>query len=263
MKKTKVLLGCLGWILLFIVVQLFLYIGMTYFFQKEAYLEYKYKYPNVQIEENDYINAYLNAEEYPSDLYVYMEKHAYVTLFVNLLLFLPFLIYFYPQKGKWKAKSKISFIKSSILGVSLAFFLNIIIDCFFPTPIVPISFWVLLSTGIVGPLLEEFLFRGILYEKCKRVFSKKTTFCLVTLAFACIHTGITILYALFMGMLFLYLREKGDHLKPAIYAHIVSNFFVPLCTPYLFTLSMPLKIALLLFCLFTFLYFLLPKKQNI
>ena len=50
--------------------------------------------------------------------------------------------------------------------------------------------------GIMGPILEEYLFRGIVYNELKTFESKKNATILASLIFALVHTNyINMIYA--------------------------------------------------------------------
>ena len=82
----------------------------------------------------------------------------------------------------------------------------------------------IIATGILGPILEEFLFRGLVYNKLKTFNKKMTAIVLTSIIFAIFHQSfIQILYTFCLSFVLIYSYEKFKTLKAPIIIHIASN----------------------------------------
>lgn len=78
--------------------------------------------------------------------------------------------------------------------------------------------------GIVTPLSEELLFRGIIYNGIKAFLSWKPAMILCSVLFAVYHgNGVQGIYALLMSLFFVYLYEKSGNFLVPVLMHSVSN----------------------------------------
>ena len=92
-----------------------------------------------------------------------------------------------------------------------------------------INMWIILiiSSGIVGPILEELLFRGIVYNDLKKINTIKQSMILCTIIFAMFHGSISqIIYAYIIGYVLIYLYKYTSNLIYPITFHIISNTIV-------------------------------------
>ena len=114
-----------------------------------------------------------------------------------------------------------------ILGISISCFLNMIIFKISPPTsnkeLVPISLSIL-GTGIIGPILEELLFRYALLNKLKEFNKDKQSIILSTLIFALIHINpIKIFYTIILGFILNIIYHKTKNIKSSILIHISAN----------------------------------------
>lgn len=156
------------------------------------------------------------------------------TLAISLLQCLIFLPTFYFIYKKYQVeKTEYSFKPISLIAI-MSFLISIILNFiiiglkdFFGVKMInsPITFTVIVVTGIVGPLLEEFLFRGIVYSKFLRFFKERTAFYLSILVFAFFHTGgiFQILFAAIIGYFLMHIYRKYHNIRLSIMAHIIVN----------------------------------------
>lgn len=87
-------------------------------------------------------------------------------------------------------------------------------------------FWEIVGSGIAAPILEELLYRGILYKRLKNWYSRSVGMILSALIFAAMHMNLVqFLYAFVMGMILVLCMEKVQHLYGAIFGHMVANLF--------------------------------------
>ena len=155
-------------------------------------------------------------------------KQIYVALIVAII-FIPLLINDY-KKYKKQINTKINYFYLIILGVILslmynvfAYYLNFALktSLFDNNSNVAIT---LLSTGILGPIIEELMFRGIIYNELKSKYSNMKSILITTIFFAIIHINIIqILYALIIGFILIFVYEKYNNIKAPIILHMASN----------------------------------------
>lgn len=157
----------------------------------------------------------------------FIEQNSWFLIIGNFILLM--LIYSIFQKRREKEESiqKSICINSILLGSGLGISLNLIFGQIFGSSYTPISFQMffleLVTIGIIGPILEEYTYRGLMTQTLKKAFSMKKVILIVTIVFSLSHQGLqNILYALFMGSLFFLLFQKGN-INYAIIAHVSAN----------------------------------------
>lgn len=81
--------------------------------------------------------------------------------------------------------------------------------------------------GVISPLAEEAVFRGLLYNRMKRCFSVKTALVVSSLLFGLYHGNpVQALYGIILGMLIAYTYEiYGNFAAPLVF-HAVANVSV-------------------------------------
>jgi hypothetical protein len=91
----------------------------------------------------------------------------------------------------------------------------------------------LLVLGGLAPLVEELLFRGLLYGWIAGRWGTMPALVVSSLAFAFAHyEPAHILLVLPLGFLFGYLRRRTDSIFPSLCAHIVNNSFAVVAAAY-------------------------------
>ena len=155
-------------------------------------------------------------------------KQIYIALIVAII-FIPLLINDYKKYEK-QTNTKINYFYLTILGIILsliynvfAYYLNFVLktSLFDNSNNIAIT---LLSTGILGPIIEELMFRGIIYNELKSKYSNMKSILITTIFFAIIHINIIqILYALIIGFILIFVYEKYNNIKAPIILHMASN----------------------------------------
>lgn len=83
----------------------------------------------------------------------------------------------------------------------------------------------LLCLAIFTPILEELVFRGIIYGRLRDMLGKPFAIGLSALIFASVHTNIVqFLYALFLGVVLALLMERAGNVYAAMIGHMTANF---------------------------------------
>ena len=101
--------------------------------------------------------------------------------------------------------------------------------------------WIsLFSIVLLGPVVEETFFRGLVYSRLRRALPAWAAAVLAALAFALIHGGLVwIVYAFCLGLVFCFLFERGASLLLCMVFHVVFNFCGTFQSPVLIPRSVP------------------------
>jgi membrane protease YdiL (CAAX protease family) len=92
----------------------------------------------------------------------------------------------------------------------------------------------LLLLAVLAPLVEELVFRGLLYGWVAGRWGSVPALVVSSLAFAAAHfEPAHIVLVLPLGLLFGWLRRRTDSLLPSLFSHIVNNGFALLAAVYL------------------------------
>ena len=94
----------------------------------------------------------------------------------------------------------------------------------------------LISVVLIGPVLEELIFRGYILDIVLTAFEDRTSLIIVTIGFAIMHVdGLWILYAIAMGYILTYVSLREDGIFYSILCHI--GFNLPSAVIYLINTS--------------------------
>lgn len=89
----------------------------------------------------------------------------------------------------------------------------------------------LVSSGFATPLLEELVFRGIIFARLREMLPKYAAVLLSALLFAIMHFNIVqFLYAFVIGAVLALLMDKAGHMYAAVAGHITANVIAVLRT---------------------------------
>lgn len=82
----------------------------------------------------------------------------------------------------------------------------------------------LLCVGIIIPIMEELIFRGLVYKRMRRRVSATRAVVSSALFFGLYHgNSVQMIYGALCGLLLAYLYEKYGSLKAPIFAHVLMN----------------------------------------
>lgn len=167
-----------------------------------------------------------------NDFAPFLAKYKLVLVCLLSVIFIPLLRREY-QKEKELSKpiTKKEIIVICLLGMTLSILYNTIVYCanniFHFTNLYGENsyFWSnLIGVGILGPILEEYMFRGVMYHDLKKQYSNMKSILICTSIFALLHfTFVQIIYAFTFGLLLIYIYERYQNIKWPILLHILSN----------------------------------------
>ena len=180
---------------------------------------------------NEFID-YISTIEYQEKLNNYINSKTLLIILITAIIFIPILYMIfkkYKKENNFKLKDTIMPIT---LGIVISLIYNITLfqlnNLFnftnkFEISSIPIIIQIICS-GICGPILEELLFRGIVYNKLKGFNKPMIAIILTSVIFALFHTDIiNAIYAFGVSFILIYLYEKHKTLKAPILMHIFLN----------------------------------------
>lgn len=92
----------------------------------------------------------------------------------------------------------------------------------------------LVLLAVLAPIVEELVFRGLLYGWIAGRWGSVAAWIVSSLAFAAAHMELAhVIMVLPLGILFGWLRRRTDSLLPSLFAHVANNGFALLAAVYL------------------------------
>lgn len=235
----KKLLNIIGFPLLFVVSQFFMTIIVTIIF--------------IITRNHPDLNNWIGSENYTIELSEYLSKYGIIGLLILCCIFLPILYKKYHKEVK-ETKSKIpmnQIMYFITLGFSFSFIYNSILGSI--NHMIPITnlfdgkiyISSIIGTTLIGPILEEYLFRGITYHRLQKYYPVMKSLLLTGLIFALFHQNIVqMIYAFIFNFILIFAYEKYQ-LKASILVHMSANLGSILFSAFFY--SNPIMIELLLF----------------
>lgn len=120
------------------------------------------------------------------------------------------------------------------LFISIPLFLNSMILLINNQKIPTINIYIaLFGSVIIGPILEELVFRYLIYNNLNKFNNKNTSIILSSIIFALVHNGfINIVYAFIIGTILTIIYSKNKNIKEVIILHMVANLMSLLIKEY-------------------------------
>ncbi len=178
---------------------------------------------------------YIKTDEYNLKLNNFIDSRILIIGLIVAIIFIP-LFYRLFKKYKVKNNFKINDIIIPILfGISISLIYNITLfnlnNVFYFTNIFePVQLPLIvniLTSGILGPIIEEFLFRGIVYNRLKEFNSPMKSMIITGILFGIFHIDIiNAIYGFGVNFILIYLYEKYKSLKAPIIMHISLNTII-------------------------------------
>lgn len=239
MKNTlnyiKNIFKVLIWPIIFIIGQFLLVIIFGVIFNATKFNDIKLANESLENDELTIIfNEYTKTEEYQTDLQNYISDNALIITVITFIIF-GFICYkiYRKQKNDYNNKLDVkSILILLVLGIVLNLSFNLIIGSLnnlfsFTNNYDAINidiFTYIICTGILGPILEELLFRGIVFNGLKKFNKQMKSILLASFIFAFFHSNpIQMLYAFCLSFILLYVYEKYRTIKAPILVHVASN----------------------------------------
>lgn len=225
----------LVWPIIFIVGQFFLVLLFGFGFYIKEFNTIKNANADLDIEKLTILfNEYSTTDSFKENFFGFIDTSL---LIITIITFVIFIIIFYKKYKNFQIKYN---QKLEIKDILLLVLLGILLNCSYNLimesinslyqftdayNVTKINFITsIIATGILGPILEEFLFRGLVYNKLKLFNKKMTAIVLTSIIFALFHQNfIQVLYTFCLSFILIYVYEKYKTLKAPIIVHIASN----------------------------------------
>lgn len=163
----------------------------------------------------------------------------FINEYLPYLLIPYFILVILIIKHKYKYKTKkikpSQYYLSFYLGVSLSTFLNMVIFLIIEKNTVVTTSLItsIISSSIVGPIFEEYIFRYYLLNSLKTFNNTKISILIGTLIFAIVHTSlINIIYAFILGLFLNLTYHKYNNINTSIILHVGANLIAIFLTQY-------------------------------
>jgi len=143
----------------------------------------------------------------------------------TLVLFNVIYIIYLVKKNKILCKKTKPIIPFVMLGIGLSCFCNMIIIKFNTSDVVHINkLFLILSSVIVGPIVEEIIFRYILVSKLEKFNNKIFTILIASFIFAFMHSNIiNMIYSFLLGVILNVVYVKNKNLLYPLIVHSSAN----------------------------------------
>ena len=232
---TKKFVKVLIWPIIFVIGQFLLLTVFTTGIINKEYNAIKLENPDVSEEQLQTIfNEYIKTDTYIEKFETFVNNNSILITCITFVIFgIIFYKKYYNYKQDYMEKLNIKTIGILIiLGIVLNLSYNLIIGSFnyavhFTDNYSAINISILtyiICTGLLGPILEELLFRGIVFNKLKKFNPQMRTILLTTFIFTFFHSNfIQMLYAFCLGFILIYVYEKYKNIKAPIIVHMASN----------------------------------------
>lgn len=181
---------------------------------------------------NNEFLKYISTTEYQEKLTSYINSKSILIILITAIIFIPILYKVFKKYKKENSFKLKDIVLPIILGITVSLIYNIILfqlnNLFhftnkFEISSIPIIVQIICS-GILGPILEELVFRGIVYNKLKTFNNYKVSIILTSIIFALFHSNIIdSIYAFIVSFVLIYVYEKYRTLKAPILMHIGLN----------------------------------------
>jgi len=119
----------------------------------------------------------------------------------------------------------------------------------------------MISTFILGPILEEYLFRGVIYNKIKE-YKFNNPYLLASLVFTISHMDVlSMIYAFIFSYILLHFYDKYKTIKTPLIIHVSANLMT-LFLPYLFRLNIIYIIGIFIISSFVLIFYLKDEYKT-
>ena len=165
-------------------------------------------------------------------LYFYTNFAPYILSIIYIILIFILWKRYNIKDNKVKA---FDYYKITLLGISIACYINMIFFAFNITNETSEANKIILiiSSCILGPIVEELLFRKNLLDKLLQFNSKINSIIISALIFSFMHSSYnSMIYAFILGIILGIIYLKYKSIKMSMYMHMVSNMAVMFLTDF-------------------------------
>jgi len=262
-------------IIVYFILQALITVIFGFIFTTKETMDFTEAHPTWSNEEvNNALEIYFESDIYAERMAQFLVDNTILILILTIIFILPIIVHQYRKINKDKKLNnpinKKDILNLTIIGSSLALFLNMVITII--NRLMPVEeavtldkniFISIIGVGILGPIIEELLFRGILYNKLQKFNSKKISIILTTLIFGLIHMNIIqAIYAGILGLLFLWVYDYHKNIKAPIITHMACNTIIVILSFLLAKINILGAIILSVIMLFIFIFTFLKEYKS-
>ena len=219
-----------------LLIPIFLYLGQSIielifiaqFNLKEVHiLKFFYPYLSQQEIDSKLINL-TKTSDYQMRLSNYMNEHIIIILLISMIIILPIAYYVYKRTNKIEKHESKSYYGLLMLPI----FYNSLIYCLHINPVAyqpnELSYVKqIIASAIYGPIIEELVFRGLVFNKLMKFNQDNQAIIIATIIFALMHSGLyNIIYATIIGYFLTLNYYKHGSIKRNIILHGLCNLIV-------------------------------------
>lgn len=189
---------------------------------------------------------------YQQNLNLFLSNYKLLVAFLSFIILIPFLIKkVEPNKEKLSKNIIIFYI---LMGIVISLTYNLLL-CglnkvnYFTNLYDNVNRNIMVSliaTGILGPILEELIFRGIVYKKLKKINTSSLAIIITGLIFGLFHGNlIQFIYAFLFNFILVKSYERENNILIPIIIHVSANSINVVLISFIINLNL----------LFTFIFF--------
>lgn len=182
-----------------------------------------------------------------NDVFSYIKNYATVLLVGFNIWYIVFIL----RKNRVLCKKTKPIFAFIMLGIGYACFGNMVIMKYEVKQVTEMNLlFLILSSVIVGPIIEEVIFRYLLVSKLEKFNNRIFTILIASFIFAIMHSGVsTIIYTFILGVVLNTVYIKNKNLLYPLIVHAFANFaslFIYEFNSYILVLSFTLLLISLL-----------------
>lgn len=241
MQYIKKILKVLIYPIIFFIIQFLLEFIFVFIFNQTEIHKLKIKYPNYSNNQiNNKLSEIISTSSYKYRLSNYLNHNALLISIVLAIILIPIFVVTYKKIIKEKSAEKNIKLNNIIIfiliGISVSLIYNITmfnvnsiikITDSYKISNIPILIQIL-SSGLIGPILEELVFRGIVYNKLKKINKTMNSIIISSIIFSLFHFSsiLNLIYSFMMSFLFIYAYEKSRSIIGSIVLHCSANITI-------------------------------------
>lgn len=215
----------------------------------------------------------VNSLEYNLQLSAFLNDYKLLITIITFIILTPFVI---RKVEKTKEKSK-NIIKLIVIGISFALTFNLLLyslnKLFNFTNLFDDNntniLITLICSGILGPILEELIFRGIVYNNLKKITSGFKAVIISSLIFGLFHGNIIqFVYGFIFNIILTKIYDRDNNILSPIIVHISANTIITLALFIIKKLNIYLSlisliIFLIIFIVMMYKYIKIEQNKNV
>ena len=167
---------------------------------------------------------YINSDAYKNNLSNYLDQKSIFIILITFIIIMPILIYFFKKENKDVIKTKKIDFNRIIVDLFIFIMINNTIYLLFIKP-VRVNFLInLITTCIIGPIIEELIYRGIIFKQLLKEYDYKKAILITTLLFSVFHFNIVQMITSFIiGYYMCFIYYKYNNIILNIFIHFIYN----------------------------------------